>query len=124
MKRTMDIQELPPLDDPRKPVKALLRVRGPGIVRQTSVMAKPMKVSVIASVNGQKNQHNMELFPVAIFEIDPSADETDRAFIIIPPGMTIEVEDSKTLEYRGSFLYPQGAIFFLFEECERGCVPS
>lgn len=120
MKRTMDIQELPAIDDPRKPVKAILTVRGPGIVRQTSVMAKPMKVSVITSVTG-KSSPQMELIPVIIFEIDPDAEKRDRAFIVIPPGTTIEVSDDKRLEYRGSFMYPQGAIFFMFEECEAGC---
>lgn len=120
MKRTMDIKELPAIDDPSKPVKAIMTVRGPGIVRQTSVMAKPMKVSIIASVSG-KTAPQMELLPVVIFEVDPDAEEKDRLFIVIPPGMTIEVPNGKMLEYRGSFLYPQGAIFFMFEECEAGC---
>lgn len=112
MKRAMEFHELEPIDDPRKVSSASLKVRGPGIVRQTSVLAKPLSISVITSA--KSSEPRVELVPVIIFEIDPDARPKNRLFSISPPGTVIECNNP--LEYRGSFIYPQGAIFFLFEE--------
>lgn len=118
MKRTMFICELPPIEDPRKPVQAVVSVKSPGIVRQTSVMAKPTAISVITRATGRDPQ--VELIPVVIFEIDPDAESRDLKLTIIPHGMTISVEEPVKLEFLGVFTYPQGIPFYLFEEFETG----
>lgn len=112
MKRAMEFHELAPIDDPRKVVSATLKVRGPGIIRQTSVIAKPFPLTSIIPAREHAPSHI--LAPVIIFEIDPDARPKNRSFSISPPGTVIECTNQ--IEYRGSFVYPQGAIFFLFEE--------
>jgi hypothetical protein len=102
--------ELPPIEDPRKPLEAKVKINSSARVLHTGVMAKPTNVIAIASVN---NHPQMELIPVVFFEVDVEAPETEKEFIIIPPGVIINIETH--LGYCGSFMYPQGAIFFLFE---------
>lgn len=74
---------------------------------------QPARVAPIITNPTQQGQP-MELIPVAIFEVDPDQEEEDRNLIVIPPGKT--VESPNALEFRGVFMYPQGVIFFLFEE--------
>jgi hypothetical protein len=116
MKRMMKIIELPPIEDNQSIVTIELKIKRPGLIRQTSVMVKPTNIGVIMQATGRKPQ--MELVPVIVCEIDPDlADQEpeDRKFYVVPPGITVESE-IWGLEYRGSFLYPQGIILFLFEE--------
>lgn len=119
MKISMHLCELPPIDDPRKPVRAVVSVKGPGIARQTSVMAKPLSTNIISS-SMRGNEPKVELIPVVIFETDPDAEPVDRKLVIIPHNVTISVEEPMRLQFLGTFTYPQGIPFYLFEEYEAG----
>lgn len=115
MKRTLKFEEMPIIDDVKGSVHKTIKVKRPGNVVQTLVSARPSKASIIAST--KETGPMMELVPIIIFEVDPdSQEEIDRKFIIIPAHMAID--STGYLEYRGSFLYPQGVIFFMFEESE------
>lgn len=112
MKVAMTIVELPAVESNQTVTSAELRIRRPGIIRHTTVMAKPDNLSVIMQATGRKPR--VELVPVMICEVDPDSTEDKlRKFLIVPPEHTLE---SYQLNYRGHFTYPQGVIMFLFEE--------
>lgn len=116
MKRTMIVCELPPIENPRQSVKAIVSIKEPGIARHTSVMAKPVSVNVITSATGREPQ--VELIPVVIFEVDPDRESRDRKLMIIPMGTTIEVTSPRRIKYLGTLTYPQGIPFYVFEELD------
>lgn len=104
--------ELPPIDDPTKSFTAKVRIGQSSLIVHTGVMAKPTAVSVVLRATSREPQ--MELIPVVFFHVETDGfPEVEREFIVLPPGVLWDTNSD--LEYRGSFHYPQGAIFFLFE---------
>lgn len=104
--------ELPPIDDPTKPLVAKIKMGLSSRVIHAGVMAKPTAVSVVLRATGREPQ--MELIPV-VFIHDEMDDflEVVKEFVMLPPGVVWNT--NANLVHRGSFHYPQGAIFFLFE---------
>jgi hypothetical protein len=113
MKKKMHPEELSAIDDPNKMVCEVLEVKKSAVVRQCLVQARKPAISPI--IQGIDPNKVIELIPTIILETDPDDDEiVERTFLLVPFGVTVESESS--LEYRGSFVYPQGAVFTLFEE--------
>lgn len=88
-----------------------IEINGPGIVRGTMLSVKQTSL-VVASPDAPQ----VTLVPTILFEIDPDAPKKKRTFAILPVNKTIESQNQ--LEYRGHFLYPDGNIFFLYEEMD------
>lgn len=104
--------ELEPIDNPLKPVLVnKVRLKASARIIHTGVMAKPTTISVVLRSTGREPQ--MELVPVIFLQETDDAPEVERDFVVLPPGTALNT--AETLEYRGSFHYPQGAILFLFE---------
>lgn len=112
MKRTMTFAELGVIEDSKKHLSVTIEVREPATVRQALVQAR--KPVIAPLIQGVDPKSVLELHPIIVFEVDPDGELKNHTFIVVPPGVTIDSED--TLEYRGTFLYPQGNLFFLFEE--------
>lgn len=88
-----------------------VKVKKPGRIVQTLLSAREKTIH-----NPTDQAGAVELIPTIIIEVDPDEKEEERVFAILPGGKTIE--SSNYLEYRGSFLYPGGFIFFLYEEIQ------
>lgn len=113
MKRTMAAL---PLENSRdeKGMELTLRVREPGILRKA--VLQPREVSNIVSLAAAVSQGKpaYQFIPVLVFEVDPDGVEVDRVIALVPPGKIIE--STNELVYRGELHYPDGFVFFLFEE--------
>lgn len=104
--------ELPPIDDPTKPFVTKVKIGQSSRIIHTGVMARPTSVSVVLRATGREPQ--MELIPVVFLHVEIDGfPEVEKELVVLPPGIIWDTDDD--LEYRGSFHYPQGAIFFLFE---------
>ncbi len=121
MSSVVRVIELPPIDNPTKSHTVRVKMGSSSRIIHTGVMAKPTTVSVVLRATGRDPQ--MELIPVVFVheDIDYYPGEeiefdltTEREFVVLPPGVVVN-DAFEALELRGSFHYPQGAIFFLFE---------
>lgn len=110
MKRTVTPAILP-VDCVQKPNEAIeIDVHTKAVIRRCLLTAR--QPQVIANHAAPP----IELVPTILFEIDPDNPKHKRKFAIVPMGKTIE--SISHLEYRGEFLYPDGSIFFLYEEID------
>ncbi len=108
MKRTV-FPAILPVDCIQKPNEAIeIEVPERAQIRRCLLTARQAQVIAL------HDRPPVELVPTILFEADPDKPKEKRKFAIVPMGKTIE--SNNLIEYRGEFLYPDGMIFFVFEE--------